>query len=81
MRLKKLPKELIVIGTGPLGLEFGQMYSRFGSNVTILQRGPSILPIAEKELTDRLSEIFIKEGITIKTNVKIKKARKENNNK
>ncbi len=77
LRLERQPKELIVIGAGPLGLEFAQMYARFGTKVTILQRGPSILPRAEKELTQRLSEVLTREGITIKTDVEIKKAYKD----
>lgn len=81
LKLKKRPKELIVVGAGPLGLEFSQMYARFGTRVTILQRGSSIFPLAEKELTDRLSEILIREGITVKTNVEVKSSRKEDDKK
>jgi len=78
LRLEKQPKELIVIGAGPVGLEFAQMFSRFGTKVTILQRGDSIFPHSEKALTDRLAEVLSKEGITIKTNAEVKSARKEN---
>lgn len=77
LKLEKQPKELIVAGAGPLGLEFAQMFSRFGTKVTILQRGPSIFPHSERELTDKLAEILTKEGITIKTNVEVKSARKD----
>lgn len=75
LKMSKQPKELVVIGAGPLGLEFAQMFSRFGTKVTILQRGDSIFPHSEKALTDRLAEILSKEGITIKTNVEVKSAR------
>lgn len=81
LKIKTQPKELIVIGAGPLGLEFAQMFSRFGTKVTILQRANSIFPPSEKVLTDRLVNILIKEGITIKTNVEVKSARKEGNKK
>lgn len=81
LKLKTQPRELIVIGAGPLGLEFGQMFSRFGTKVTILQRGPSIVPRAERELTDRLSKVLTEEGIAVKTNVEIKNARKEKDKK
>lgn len=81
LQIKIQPKELIVVGAGPLGLEFTQMYSRFGTKVTVLQRSDSIFPPAEKELTTRLAEILTNEGITIKTNVRIKSARKEGNKK
>ena len=81
LKLKEQPKELVIIGAGPLGLEFAQMFSRFGTKVTVLQRGDSIFPHSEKALTDRLAEVLSKEGITIKTNVEVKSARKENDKK
>lgn len=81
LKLQKQPKELIVVGAGPLGLEFAQMYSRFGTKVAILQREPSIFPPAEQAFTARLQEILEKEGLVIKTNVEVKSARKENNKK
>lgn len=79
--LKKQPKELIILGAGPVGLEFAQMYSRFGTKVTILQRSSSIFRKGEKELSDKLSEILTKEGITIKTNVSLREAKIENGKK
>ncbi|MBI2097730.1 MAG: mercury(II) reductase [Candidatus Vogelbacteria bacterium] len=81
LKLQKQPRELTVIGAGPVGLEFAQMYSRFGTKVTVLQRGDSIFPHSEKVITDRLAEILSREGIIIKTNVEVKSARKENNKK
>ena len=81
LKLETQPKELIVIGAGPVGLEFSQMYSRFGTKVTILQRGSSVFPHSERELTDKLVEILTKENITIKTSVEIIKARKDGNKK
>ncbi len=80
LRLKQLPKELIVVGAGPVGLEFAQMYARFGTKVTILHRGSSIFK-GEEELITRLAEILTDEGISIKTNVQVKSARKEGDKK
>lgn len=74
LKLKKLPKALAVIGAGPVGLELGQIYSRFGSKVTILQRGNSIMPRVEIELTDRLEQALTDEGITIVKGVQVSKA-------
>lgn len=81
LKLEKQPKEIIIIGAGPVGLEFAQMYDRFGTKVTILQRSSSILPQGEPELTQRLSEVLSKEGIEIKTDVEVKSARKEKDKK
>jgi len=81
LKLTEQPKELIILGAGALGLEFAQMFARFGTKVTILQRGPSIFKKAEKELTDRLAEILTREGITIKTNASLKAVRKQDDKK
>ncbi len=80
LQIKEQPKELIVVGAGPLGLEFSQMYARFGTKVTILHDRPSIFR-GEEELTTRLAEILTEEGIIIKTNVQVKSARKERDKK
>lgn len=81
LRLEKQPRELVIVGGGPVGLEFAQMFSRFGTKVTVLQRGGSIFPHSEKELTDRLAEILSKEGVVVKTNAEVKSARKESGKK
>ncbi|MCL5435080.1 MAG: mercury(II) reductase [Patescibacteria group bacterium] len=81
LKLKQQPKELIVVGAGPVGLEFTQMYSRFGTKVTILHRSSSIFSPGEEELTSRLAEILTQEGITIKTGVQVKSATKDGNKK
>ena len=81
LKLKKQPKELIVVGAGPVGLEFAQMYSRFGTKVTILEYGPSIFGPGEPELISKLSEILESEGITIYTGAKATKARMERGKK
>lgn len=81
MSLKTVPKRLAVIGAGPVGLELSQLYSRFGSQVTILQRATSIMPSAELELTERLQQIMQNEGIHIKTSVQVTKVTNQNDTK
>ncbi len=81
LKLKALPRELIVIGAGPLGLEFAQMYARFGSKVTILEFQPSIFQQGEEEVVNRLEELLTEEGITIKTRAMVKKVYKKGNKK
>lgn len=81
LKLHQRPKSLVIIGAGPQGLEFGQMFARFGTKVTILQRANSIMPKAEPELAARLSEILANEDIDIQTNVEVKSVRKEGNQK
>lgn len=75
LRLEKQPKDLIVVGAGPLGLEFAQMFSRFGAKVTLLEYGASIFKPGEPELTAKLSHTLEGEGINIYTNARVKQAR------
>lgn len=77
LKLQKLPKSMIIIGAGPLGLEFGQMYHHFGSKVTIIQRGPMVMPRTEPELSQALQKYLEDEGITIFVNADSKAVKKE----
>lgn len=81
LKLKTQPKELAVIGAGPVGLEFAQIYARFGTKVTILQSRERIFPHGEAELMNKLAAGLENEGITIRTNVAVKSARRENGKK
>jgi mercuric reductase len=81
LKMQQLPGELIIIGAGPVSIEFAQMFSRFGSKVTVIKRSPGVLRFAEKELTERLEEILAAEGIKIITATAIRKADRENGKK
>ena len=78
MALKTVPKRLLVIGAGAVGLELAQMYSRFGSQVIILQRAARIMPSAEPELAEKLHQILEAEGIKIEIGVQVTKVVTEN---
>jgi mercuric reductase len=69
------PESLIVIGAGPLGLEFGQMYARFGTLVTILEHAPVVFPSTEARLAHELAEILRHEGLTIVTGALVERVR------
>lgn len=73
VRLDSVPRRLAVLGAGPVGLEFAQVFSRFGSDVTILQRAETIAPSADPMLAHRLGEILVKEGLTIHTGAEVTK--------
>jgi mercuric reductase len=75
------PKALVVIGAGAVGLEFGQMYARFGTQVTILQRSGSVYRRTEARLAHRLVEILRAEGIAVVTNAKVESATHDGNKK
>lgn len=74
MILNEVPKELIVIGAGAIGVEFAYFYNTFGSKVTIVEMLDNILPVEDKEVSLTLEKIFKKEGIDIKTGTRVLKA-------
>ncbi len=63
--LPELPKRLVVIGAGPIGLEFAQMFSRFGTQVVVLERGKQPLPREDPELAMALCSHLTAEGIRL----------------
>ncbi len=73
LALKKLPGSVIVVGGRAVGLEFAQMFSMFGSKVTILQRSPTILPNWEPVIAKRLEKYLAEDGIDIITNAALKR--------
>lgn len=68
MEVDFLPERLIVIGGSYIGLEFGQMYRRFGSEVTIVQRGPRLIEREDEDISGAIKEILENEGINIHLN-------------
>jgi pyruvate/2-oxoglutarate dehydrogenase complex dihydrolipoamide dehydrogenase (E3) component len=67
MELDTLPEHLLIIGGGYIGLEFGQMFRRFGSQVTIIQRGPRLLMSEDEDVSDEITTILCEDGITVLT--------------
>lgn len=78
LSLKKLPESMIILGGGPLGLEFSQIYNRFGTKVTVLQSADRIADREEPELAEFLHKKLEDEGITIYTSAKTKNVGRHN---
>lgn len=68
MGVEEVPGHLIIVGGGYIGLEFGQMYRRFGSEVTIIERGNRLLPKEDEDVSDAIREILEDEGIDFRFN-------------
>ncbi len=68
LSIDKLPESLIVVGGRALGLEFAQMFARFGVHVTLLQRSDRIIPNWEPEISRRLAKYLKESGVSIVTN-------------
>ncbi len=73
LALDEAPARLVVIGGGPLGLEFAQIFSRFGSHVTVLEAQPHIVPRAEPEIAAVLQAALEADGIAIRTGMRIQR--------
>ncbi len=61
-----LPEHLVVVGGSYVGLEFGQIYRRLGSEVTIVERGPMLVPREDEDVSDAVRGILEREGITVR---------------
>ncbi|HET6318406.1 MAG TPA: mercuric reductase [Chloroflexota bacterium] len=65
MELDTVPEHLLVLGGGYVGLEFGQMFRRFGSEVTMVQRGPRLLAREDADVADAVADILREDGTTV----------------
>lgn len=73
LNLKELPKQLVIIGGGYIGMEFASMYRNFGSEVTVIQDGPVFLPREDQEIALEVMDSLKKRGIDILLSTKIEK--------
>lgn len=71
LELDVLPEHLIVIGGGYVGLEFAQAYRRFGSRVTVLQRGPKLLMNQDPDVSEEIQRLLVAEDIHVVTSAEI----------
>jgi pyruvate/2-oxoglutarate dehydrogenase complex dihydrolipoamide dehydrogenase (E3) component len=79
MDIDFLPEHLVIVGGGYIGLEFGQIYRRFGSEVTIVEMGPRLIGREDEDLSAAVREILEAEGIHIRVNAKcISLAKRDN---
>ncbi len=65
MELDTVPEHLLIVGGGYIALEFGQMFRRFGSRVTIVQRGPQLLAREDRDIADAVADILREDGVEI----------------
>lgn len=79
MEMTECPKSLLIVGGGYIALELGQMFSRFGAEVTILERSSQLLAHGYEPETGRvIGKIFVKEGINVVTSANVKSVRTKN---
>ena len=68
LALEILPKHLVIVGGSYIGIEFGQMYRRFGSEVTIIEKGPRLVHREDEDVSAAVLEILKGEGIQVRLN-------------
>ncbi|MFW5687965.1 MAG: mercuric reductase [Spirochaetota bacterium] len=71
LSLEELPEHLVVIGGSYVGLEFSQVFRRFGSRVTVLERGPRIMSREDQDVAEEATRILTEEGVEIVCNVHV----------
>jgi dihydrolipoamide dehydrogenase len=76
LSIESVPKSLIVIGAGAVGMEFSSIFSSFGTEVTILEFLPRVVPVEDEEISKELTRLFKKRGIDVNTGAKVEKVEK-----
>jgi dihydrolipoamide dehydrogenase len=74
IHLKQVPKTLVIMGSGAVGVEFASIYRRFGSDVTIIELLPRLVPVEDEAVSAELEKAFKKQGIKSLTGTKVTKA-------
>src|SRR5262249_9694363 len=70
LEVKEIPKHLVVLGAGAVGVEFASIFLRFGSKVTLVEMLPRIVPLEDEEISAELLRVLRKQGMTIHTGVR-----------
>ncbi|MDQ7844655.1 MAG: mercury(II) reductase [Armatimonadota bacterium] len=77
VELRELPRSLVIVGGGYIALELGQMFHRFGAQVTILERGPRLLRGFEPEAGLAIAEILREEGVRVETGTPVRRVQRD----
>ena len=73
--LREVPKSIVVMGSGPIGVEFATVFKRFGSDVTVIELLPHLVPLEDETISIELEKAFRKQGITFHTSATVTAAR------
>ena len=77
LEVRSIPESIVIIGAGAVGVEFASIYRRFGSEVTVVEMLPRILPLADEEISRELEKSLKKQGIQIFTNARVQRVEKK----
>jgi len=76
LSLKEIPKSLIIVGAGAVGVEFASIFRSFDSEVTILEMLPHLVPVEDEDVSKELARVYRKRGINFHTSAKVEKVEK-----
>jgi dihydrolipoamide dehydrogenase len=76
LAIGEVPKSLVVIGAGAVGVEFASIFRSFGTEITILEFLPRVVPIEDEEISKELARLFKKRGIDVNTGARVEKVEK-----
>jgi dihydrolipoamide dehydrogenase len=76
LQLPAIPKSLVVVGAGAVGVEFASIFRTFGTDVTILEALPRIVPLEDEDISPELEKAFKKKGMRIETGAKVDSVKK-----
>ncbi|MGD0859981.1 MAG: FAD-dependent oxidoreductase [Terracidiphilus sp.] len=76
LAIDKVPKSLVVIGAGAVGVEFASIFRSFGTEVAILEFLPRVVPVEDEEVSKELARLFKKRGIDVSTGARVEKVEK-----
>jgi dihydrolipoamide dehydrogenase len=75
IQLKDIPRSIAIMGSGAVGVEFGSIFRRFGSDVTIIELLPRVVPLEDESVSTELERSFRKQGVKILTGTKVTSAK------
>ena len=79
LSLASIPKSLVIVGAGAVGVEFASIFRTFGTDVTLLEALPRIVPLEDEEISPELTKAFQKKGIRIEVEAKVDAVKKDTN--
>jgi dihydrolipoamide dehydrogenase len=77
--LTQIPKSMLIVGSGAVGVEFASIYNSFGTKVTLIEVLPNIVPLEDEEISKELKRVFTKKGIEVHTKAKLESAKATDN--
>ncbi len=75
MELEELPRRLVIVGGGYIGLEFASMYASFGSEVTVLEGFPELIPREDRDIARSVQEVLERKGVSFRMNARVESVR------